>query len=122
MKDLEGQRRRLVWRACRLATLCPLAAIENLKSHLAPSGTLVATCPLGYNGVLDRLLTNESGEFTELSYLKRMSVSNQWVEVGWPAVQGAQYGRPFPYANALAIATYHACAENRALPSPPRHK
>jgi hypothetical protein len=79
-------------------------AIENLKGLLRPNdGMIIVTFPLGYNSVLDRLLKDKVIRFTKIYYLKRISKSNGWKEVSWEDVQDTEYGKPFPFANALVI-------------------
>jgi hypothetical protein len=79
-------------------------AIENLKNLLRSNGgMMIVTFPLGQNSVLDKLLKDKVIQFTKLYYLKRISKRNEWKEVSWEDVQDAEYGTPFPFANALVI-------------------
>lgn len=81
-----------------------LRALENLKSIARPNGGMImVTFPCGYNSVLDRLLKDKLIQFSKLYYLKRISKSNEWKEASWEDVQDAEYGKPFPFANALVI-------------------
>ena len=82
-----------------------LRAIENLVNCLAPGGKLVATFPLAYNTELDKLLKDGNLQFTTQHYLRRVSRDNRWEEAEWEHVRDAQYGYPYPRANALVVAT-----------------
>lgn len=83
-----------------------LKAFENLKGHLAPGGIMVLTLPVGYNPAVDEYLEDGRLGFTERYFLKRMSADNEWTEVARDVAKDAQYGRPFPYANAIAVGVY----------------
>jgi hypothetical protein len=86
----------------------PRAAVERIVAPLTPGGMLLATVPLGYNAGLDDDLLEGRLGFDEVHYLKRVSASNQWAEVGSAQVEGIAYGFPFPRANGLAIASRRA--------------
>lgn len=83
----------------------PIRAVEHLVSLLKPSGTLLATLPLGYNPHVDRALREDAFGFDEVTYLKRISRDNRWREIGKADVGVVRYGRPFPAANVVAVAT-----------------
>jgi hypothetical protein len=79
-------------------------SIKNLQNHLDPDdGMLFVTMPFGYNQDLDKQLENGMIKFTRQFYMKRTSSDNDWVEVSSDAVRGAQYGYPYPAANAVLI-------------------
>jgi hypothetical protein len=79
-------------------------AVENATSWLRPGGRLLFTVPLGYNPVVDEWIANPPpGLGAKRAYMKRTSANNLWQQVGLSAVRGAEYGKPFPCANALAI-------------------
>ena len=80
-------------------------AVETLKRCLAPGGRLVATLPIGYNPELDRMLDRGAIPFSGIGYLKRVSPDNEWKQVSWEEVRDSVYNRPYPAANALAVAT-----------------
>ena len=80
-----------------------LTAIKNLSSLLAPSGKMIATVPLGYNPAMDQLL-DEGRLFTKQIFMKRTS-KQTWLQASHSDVQGAKYGTPFKYANAICIWT-----------------
>ncbi len=78
-------------------------AIENLRKLLNPKGEMIVTLPLGQNPVLDELIGNEELHFESMFYMKRLTKNNSWQEVNFAEVRGAEYGKPFPAANAIAI-------------------
>jgi len=80
-----------------------IKALENLRNHLAPGGKAVVTVPLGYNPQLDRSLLEGKIPFAERHCLKRVSGSNKWREVDWADCEGARYGSPYKFANAIVI-------------------
>ena len=64
------------------------------------------TFPLGYNPGLDAEVAADSLGM-KIFFLKRISQSNHWQQVGFEEVRGIQYGKPFyPGANGLVIARY----------------
>jgi SAM-dependent methyltransferase len=68
-----------------------LCAIDNLKSILTPGGKIAVTIPLGYNPVLDGLLSNGKTPFTRQFFMKRVSRDNQWEEADWTDVADSKY-------------------------------
>ena len=80
-----------------------IKAIENLTNHLSHGGKLVVTVPLGLNPQLDRSLSEGKISFSERYCLKRVSGSNKWREVDWADCEGARYGSPYKFANAIVI-------------------
>ncbi len=78
-------------------------AIERLHSWLAPNGELLVTIPLGHHPELDRRLLDGPPMFERLSFLRRVSSNNRWVEAHAEEARGARYGSPFPFANAIAV-------------------
>jgi len=82
-----------------------LAAIANLKQHLAPNGLLVATFPIGYNSNMDDDLNAGRLGFDDIQYFKRLTVED-WQQVSADNTRGAIYNSPFRAANAIAIGFY----------------
>lgn len=81
-----------------------LKAINNLKKNcLAPNGSMIITMPLGYNEHLTELLRNKSIPFKEGYYLKRISRTNKWKQVGWENVKDIKYDFKSCRANAILI-------------------
>lgn len=79
-----------------------LRAIDNLRSILTPGGRIVVTIPLGYNPVLDGLLSNGEAPFTRQFFMKRVSRDNQWKEADWAEVVDSKYNF-YISSNALLI-------------------
>lgn len=83
-----------------------LKALEMLRKHLAPSGLLVTTLPMGHNPSLDEDLYAGKLGFDEVYYFRRMT-KEVWEQVDEEKVKGSKYGIPFKAANALAIGFLH---------------
>ena len=86
----------------------PRLAVEHMFSLLAPGGRMLATVPLGYNAALDRDLLADGLGFDELRFLKRVSRLGRWREVSAVEAAGTEYGRPYRWANAVAVAQRQA--------------
>ncbi len=80
-----------------------LRAYLALRAALAPSGTMLLTCPIGQNSYLDQYIQDGALDFPERHFLKRVSSDNQWREVGLGEVKGTRYHHPYRNANALFI-------------------
>ncbi len=80
----------------------PLRAVENIRRLLSPGGTALITVPIGYNPNTDRFI-REQRMFDSQSFMKRVSRDNRWIETSLEDALSAEFGRPFPFANALAI-------------------
>jgi len=78
-------------------------ALQHMRTLLAPGGRMVVTVPLGYNPALDRYLFSDGCLFDRLKFMRRVSKRNTWVETEASAARTAPYGKPYPFANALAI-------------------
>jgi hypothetical protein len=79
------------------------SVIERMHGWLEPGGELLVTIPLGYHTDLDRRLLDGPQLFEHLSFMRRRSADNRWVQAASDDVRGARYGSPFPFANALAV-------------------
>ncbi len=81
-----------------------LQAFDNLQTRvLKPGGKAVLTFPLGHNAFLDGLLAQGRLPFTTVTFMKRLSKFNHWVETGWDGVKDVPYGQPYPLGNALVV-------------------
>ena len=78
-------------------------AISHLKSLLAPTGTLIATIPVGLNPELDREIKRGEIRFTELRALRRVSHRNEWEEIDWAAAWGFGYCNRAYRASAVVV-------------------
>jgi SAM-dependent methyltransferase len=87
------------------------AAVRHLARCLAPGGRLLFTVPLGWNPVFDAALASGALSLTRLDYLERHG-ELEWRQVPWAARTRTEYGRPFPYANGLAIAIHDAPSDD----------
>lgn len=83
-------------------------AVEHLVSMLAPGGRLLMTFPIGHNSFLDDLVRRQALPFTTVHYLKRLNQRNDWAEVSHDEAVSAVYGRPYPAANAIVVASFDA--------------
>jgi len=82
-----------------------LAAIAACRKRLTPEGRLVITVPLGYNPALDKLIATQTLNETRADFLHRTG-PREWRAASAKEALAAQFGRPFPYANALMVAEF----------------
>ena len=80
-------------------------AIATCRSLLAGDGQFVLTLPLGYNPALDRMIADGQLGCDRATFLKRTG-RLAWQTVDAEAALASEYGRPFPYANAVMIAQF----------------
>ncbi len=80
-------------------------ALDVLKSSVNKGGQLIFTVPVGHNPHLDQYLRKEYHGF-KLSFLKRQSPENDWVQIFDESIWACHYGSPFPAANGLVIGFY----------------
>ncbi|MDP7179140.1 MAG: hypothetical protein QF749_12690, partial [Verrucomicrobiota bacterium] len=80
-------------------------AIAICRGLLAANGQLVLTLPLGYNPALDRMIAEGQLGSDRTTFLKRTG-RLAWQTVNAEAALACDYGRPFPYANAVMIAQF----------------
>jgi len=78
-------------------------AFLHLCSLLSDVGLLVVTVPLGYNPHVDCELRGGFLADRAVCFMRRISAENEWEECPAAVAMGAQYGSPYPYANAIAI-------------------
>ena len=84
-----------------------LAAIIACKMILESQGRLVMTVPLGYNPDLDQLIEAGKLGYDRGWFLLRYG-PRQWKEVSKAQAIGTQFGRPYPFANAILVAEFDA--------------
>ena len=82
-----------------------LAAIAACRALLKPGGVLAYTVPLGYNPDLDQLIEADAMGQDRGWFLLRRG-PRDWAVVKRAEALGTEYGRPFPFANALFIAEH----------------
>lgn len=79
-----------------------ISAIKHMASLLNPNGKLLVTFPMGYNPALDQWLYKEN-YFSELHFLKRHNVFNEWKVVSKDEARGSKFSSPYPLGNTIAI-------------------
>ena len=84
-------------------------SVDNLKRLLDDDGLLVVTMPIGYRDALDEYIFDNRFGFSSISFLKRVSWSNRWVQVSKETVKDIRFDRPFPKANGLFVGMYRKC-------------
>ena len=85
-------------------------AVACCRRLLDVHGRLVVTVPLGYNADLDRMVADNNLDCKRTLFLQRTGPL-AWRETDRDTVLDNQYGRPFPYANALMVAEFSAVSE-----------
>jgi hypothetical protein len=81
-----------------------LQALANLRENcLRLGGEILVTLPAGENPSMDRLLYDGKLGFVKLSYLKRISRDNRWMETDATDAANATCGFPFRGVNAIIV-------------------
>jgi Methyltransferase domain len=70
---------------------------------LSERGAFLFTVPVGFNPVFDGYIDSGAIQPDECFCLKRVSVDNEWVDVGWNEIKGCKYMEPFHCANGLYV-------------------
>lgn len=84
-----------------------IKAITHLQSLLKPNGKCIISVPVGHNHQLDKYLYQYSLKNPQqVDYFERVTEQNRWQSITPAKAMKHKYGRPFPCANALAIATF----------------
>jgi len=80
-------------------------SFKNLKSLIKDNGTCIITIPINQNPILDKLIFQEQIQFEYKYYLKRISKSNEWIEIDLndSNIYNIRYGKPYFGANCLFI-------------------
>ncbi len=81
-------------------------AIKRLITMLKPDGTLIITVPLRYNPEIDKMIRNNTINFAEVYYMKRISILNIWKETTLEDAFQYEYNSKYKNANAIAIMFY----------------
>lgn len=84
--------------------------ILHLTSLLAPGGTFLFTVPTGYHPRLCRSILESRELRKSLRALKRVSIWNEWEECSPEEAGRCEFGKPYPFANAIFV----GCAGSRA--------
>ena len=82
--------------------------ISKCRSMLRPSGVFLMTVPLGYNPVLDELITTSELGCESVTYIRR-DARRKWARCRKEDALRCEYGRPFAYANCIMVAEFN-CA------------
>jgi len=83
-----------------------MIAINHLEQLLTENGKMFVTLPIGYNKVLDDLLTKGEIPLSQIHYFKRTTKSNDWIETLEDGALSKKYGSPYISANGLVIGTF----------------
>jgi hypothetical protein len=81
-----------------------LRAVKHLRTLLKTGGLLFVTIPMGWNPHLDAALRAGVPELGKFYGMRRCTRANDWTEAPLNEIFGAEYGNPFPFANALILA------------------
>jgi len=81
-----------------------MKALPYLRSLLKPGGKLVVTLPIGYtNPFLNKQINNNKLGFSQVYFLKRISLLNDWKQVSFSEVKNVEYNTPYSNANAILV-------------------
>lgn len=79
------------------------AAIDNLRSLLAPGGEMLFTAPLGYNEEMDDIVLNGRIPDCDPAFLERTPGTNEWAETPRDSLGATDYDWELRCANVVAI-------------------
>jgi hypothetical protein len=77
-------------------------ALDVIRQSLDTGGLFMASIPIGYNPHLS-LFLQEERFFDKFIYLRRINKRNDWVVTDKEKALSCNFGRPFPFGNAIAI-------------------
>lgn len=80
-----------------------LPVFPKLRSLLSPDGQALITIPVGYHLGLDEALRTDAIEGASMRYMKRLNAGNRWAECSAAEAWACRFGKPYPYANAMAF-------------------
>lgn len=81
-------------------------AIQKIIDLLDDKGLAVITVPIRYNLEIDAIIKNNEINFTQRSFLKRISKLNLWKQTTMDDSLKYKYGSKYPAANSIAILLY----------------
>lgn len=84
-----------------------ISAIKKIRQLLSAKGIAILTLPIGYNSHIDKLLYQKTNPLGKVFYLKRESKDNEWKQATFKQIKNTKFNKPYPFANAIAIATIH---------------
>ena len=83
-----------------------MSCFNNLKHNcLNKKGKIIISIPIGWNPGIDNLFFENKFKFNKIRYVERIG-PRQWIQVPMKAASKCKYGKPYPYANCLAIGEY----------------
>lgn len=80
-----------------------IKAIENMKKNLKQNGKIILSFPIGENPFLDIIFKENRIEFSEVYYLKKISLDNKWIQTSREEILKCYYNIPYQFANGLVI-------------------
>lgn len=81
----------------------PLRVVEHLSNLLRPGGSMLITVPTGYNPAVDDMISRNSGHFSQMLFLKRVSYWGFWTECSREQALATRYATKYQNANAAAF-------------------
>lgn len=78
-------------------------AVRNLAGLLDDTGEFLFTVPIGYNAWIDGALRDRRWPEAWFTYLLRIHARGEWREATREEALRQAFGRPYPFANAIAV-------------------
>jgi len=83
-----------------------MTCFNNLKKNcLNHKGKIIISIPIGWNPGIDNLFFNNKFKFNKIRYIERIG-PRQWIQVPMKSAKKCKYGKPYAYANCIAIGEY----------------
>ena len=83
-----------------------MECFNNLKDKcLNKKGRIVISIPIGWNPTIDKLYFDNTFKFKRISYIARVG-DRDWVQTSKKEAMKCVYGKPYPYANCIAIGEF----------------
>ena len=83
-----------------------MESFNNLKNNcLNKKGRIVISIPIGWNPAIDKLFLDNAFNFKRISYVARVG-DREWVQTSKDKAMTCVYGKPYPYANCIAIGEF----------------
>lgn len=80
-----------------------LKAIDKVIAITKEDGDFLITMPMGWSSYVDDFIKKGKFGNYKISFLKRISSDNRWVQVDRKDIVDSVYNKPFPNANALIV-------------------
>ena len=91
-------------------------AIKKIRNLLCQGGEFCFSVPLGHNTTLDSYCYDNLNAFKKVTYMKRISRANRWVEEEISSLENIRYGHPYPFANVIFIGVIDTAAALGPIP------